>query len=162
MADADGGPLHTATVTISSNLQPTDVLAFNNNNSALYGDIQATYSNGVLTLSSSSTTATLAQWQAALRSVTYTDTAVLPNTAARTLIVSVNDGTETSAALTRSVSVTATHQTPQLGGGDAQLSYTADGKSGSTITVGDGITLGDRKNTPPTTAKVAIGGSFDA
>ncbi|KKJ08263.1 putative Ig domain-containing protein, partial [Burkholderia gladioli] len=111
---------------------------------------------------SSGATATLAQWQAALRSVTYTDTAVLPNTAARTLIVSVNDGTETSAALTRSVSVTATHQTPQLGGGDAQLSYTADGKSGSTITVGDGITLGDRNNTPPTTATVAFGGSFDA
>ncbi|QTD95634.1 DUF4347 domain-containing protein [Burkholderia anthina] len=164
LSDRDNTTFASATVQIGAGFHANeDLLAFVNDGATM-GNITASYDavHGTLTLTSAGATATLAQWQAALRSVTYTDTAVLPNTAARTLIVSVNDGTETSAALTRSVSVTATHQTPQLGGGDAQLSYTADGKSGSTITVGDGITLGDRNNTPPTTATVAFGGSFDA
>ncbi|WP_186146466.1 DUF4347 domain-containing protein [Burkholderia gladioli] len=164
LSDRDNTTFASATVQIGAGFHANeDLLAFVNDGATM-GNITASYDavHGTLTLTSAGATATLAQWQAALRSVTYTDTAVLPNTAARTLIVSVNDGTETSAALTRSVSVTATHQTPQLGGGDARLSYTADGKSGSTITVGDGITLGDRNNTPPTTATVAFGGSFDA
>ncbi|WP_369057533.1 DUF4347 domain-containing protein, partial [Burkholderia gladioli] len=96
VADADGGPLHTATVRISGNYQATDVLAFNNNNPALYGDIQATYSNGVLTLSSSSATATLAQWQAALRAVTYTSTAITPSNLSRTVTFGISDGTKSS------------------------------------------------------------------
>ncbi|MDJ1165207.1 DUF4347 domain-containing protein [Burkholderia gladioli pv. gladioli] len=164
LSDRDNTTFASATVQIGAGFHANeDLLAFVNDGATM-GNITASYDavHGTLTLTSAGATATLAQWQAALRSVTYTDTAVLPNTASRTLIVSVNDGTRTSAALTRSVSVTATHQTPQLGGGDAQLSYTADGKSGSTITVGDGITLGDRNNTPPTTATVAFGGSFDA
>ncbi|MEK6317162.1 MAG: DUF4347 domain-containing protein [Burkholderia gladioli] len=164
LTDRDNPTLASATVQIGAGFHASEDLLGFVNDGATMGNITASYDavHGTLTLTSAGATATLAQWQAALRSVTYTDTAVLPNTASRTLIVSVNDGTETSAALTRSVSVTATHQTPQLGGGDAQLSYTADGKSGATITVGDGITLGDRNNTPPTTATVAFGGSFDA
>ncbi|MGN4065834.1 DUF4347 domain-containing protein [Burkholderia gladioli] len=164
LSDRDNTTFASATVQIGAGFHAGEDLLGFVNDGATMGNITASYDavHGTLTLTSAGATATLAQWQAALRSVTYTDTAVLPNTAARTLIVSVNDGTRTSAALTRSVSVTATHQTPQLGGGDAQLSYTADGKSGSTITVGDGITLGDRNNTPPTTATVAFGGSFDA
>ncbi|WP_186178278.1 DUF4347 domain-containing protein [Burkholderia gladioli] len=164
LSDRDNASFASATVQIGAGFHANeDLLAFVNDGATM-GNITASYdaAHGTLTLTSAGATATLAQWQAALRSVTYTDTAVLPNTAARTLIVSVNDGTKTSAALTRSVSVTATHQTPQLGGGDAQLSYTADGKSGTTITVGDGITLSDRNNTPPSTATVAFGGSFDA
>ncbi|WP_186198519.1 DUF4347 domain-containing protein [Burkholderia gladioli] len=164
LSDRDNTTFASATVQIGAGFHASEDLLGFVNDGATMGNITASYDavHGTLTLTSAGATATLAQWQAALRSVTYTDTAVLPNTASRTLIVSVNDGTETSAALTRSVSVTATHQTPQLGGGDAQLSYTADGKSGATITVGDGITLGDRNNTPPTTATVAFGGSFDA
>jgi len=67
-----------------------------------------------LTLTSSSANATLAQWQAALRSITYTDTAITPNTAMRTISFAVNDGIETSTALSRDVTVTDTDQTPVL------------------------------------------------
>ncbi|GAB7534018.1 DUF4347 domain-containing protein [Burkholderia sp. 3C] len=164
LTDRDNATLASATVQIGAGFRATeDVLAFANDGATM-GNITASYdaTTGTLTLSSAGSTATLAQWQAALRSVTYTDTAVTPNTAARTVIVSVNDGVKTSAPITRTVTVTATHQTPVLGADDTQLSYTADGKTTSTVAVGTGITLTDRNGSPPTSATVSFGGSFDA
>jgi hypothetical protein len=79
-----------------------------------FGNISASYNSGtgVLTLSSSGATATLAQWQAALRAITYTDSAITPNSATRTISFSVNDGSKDSTVATRAVTVTATDQTP--------------------------------------------------
>ncbi|PRH42247.1 putative Ig domain-containing protein, partial [Burkholderia vietnamiensis] len=107
-------------------------------------------------------TATLAQWQAALRSVTYTDTAVTTDTTTRSIGFTINDGVKTSAALERSVSVTATHQTPLLGVDGTQLSYTAGGRVTVPVSVGAGITLTDLNATAPTTATIAFSGAFDA
>jgi hypothetical protein len=70
-----------ATVTIESGFQPAeDVLAL----PAPVGNITGSYSSatGVLTLSGSDTGA---NYQAALRSVTYADTATVPNTSPRSI-----------------------------------------------------------------------------
>ncbi|RQM49964.1 putative Ig domain-containing protein, partial [Burkholderia vietnamiensis] len=139
-----------------------DVLAFSNDGTM--GNITASFdaAHGTLTLVSAGGTATLAQWQAALRSVTYTDTAVTPDTTTRSIGFTINDGVKTSAALERSVSVTATHQTPLLGVDGTQLSYTAGGRVTVPVSVGAGITLTDLNATAPTTATIAFSGAFDA
>ncbi|WP_246794390.1 DUF4347 domain-containing protein [Burkholderia perseverans] len=164
LSDRDNATLASATVQIGAGFHAgEDVLAFANDGTM--GNITASYdaTTGTLTLSSADATATIAQWQAALRSVTYTDTAITPDTANRTVSVSVNDGTTTSAVYSRDVTVTATHQTLVVGVSDTAppLTYTGDGKATTVAQIGDGITLTDRNGTPPTLATVAIGAGFD-
>ncbi|WP_316795539.1 MBG domain-containing protein [Pedobacter agri] len=108
VSDSDNTTLASATVTITGNLQTAeDVLAFNNTNNTTYGNIIGNYTagSGALTLTSAGTTATLAQWQAALRTVTYTNAASSANTANRTITFRVNDGTSNSNTATKSLTV---------------------------------------------------------
>jgi hypothetical protein len=72
VSDVDStGVLSSATVTIARAITG-DTLNFSNTDSTTEGDIAlASDSNGVLVLTSSGSTATLAQWQTALESVTY-------------------------------------------------------------------------------------------
>ena len=89
--DADDVNLASATVTISGNYQNgEDVLSFTNANG-----ITASWNAGAgqLTLSGSST---VASYQAALRSVKYTNTSPNPNTATRNIAFRVSDGTNNS------------------------------------------------------------------
>ncbi|WP_321845605.1 DUF4347 domain-containing protein [Paraburkholderia bannensis] len=167
VSDLDNATLSSATVQIGAGFHAgEDVLSFANDGATM-GNITASYNatTGTLTLASSGATATLAQWQAALRSVTYTDTAAAPDTTQRTISFSVNDGTKTSAAITRTVAVTATHQTlvVSVGTGDGStLTYTANGDKTATLNLGSGVTLTDANAMPPTSATIAITGSFDA
>lgn len=74
LTDAGNSFLASATVAITGGLEDGDVLSFANTSTAAFGNIQTTGYNaatGVLTLSSSGAAATLAQWQAALQSVSY-------------------------------------------------------------------------------------------
>ncbi|MFB2120915.1 DUF4347 domain-containing protein [Parapedobacter sp. 2B3] len=108
VTDTDNTTLASATVSISGNFQSgQDVLVFTSN-PATMGNITISSNNaGVLTLTSAGATATLAQWQTALRSITYNNTSDNPNTANRTVSFVVNDGTDNSTAATKMVSVTA-------------------------------------------------------
>ncbi|MBN3802720.1 DUF4347 domain-containing protein [Paraburkholderia sp. Ac-20336] len=163
VGDRDNTTLASATVQIGTGFHAgEDVLAFTNDGATM-GNIAASYNaaTGVLTLTSTGASATLAQWQMALRSITYTDTAITPNTATRTISFTVNDGTKASIALARAVGVTATHQTLIVDGGGVTLSYTANGNAADALAVGDGITLTDRNPTPPTSATVSFSGTFD-
>jgi hypothetical protein len=92
------------------------VLGFVNTNSTTFGNITASYnsSTGVLTLTSSGATATVAQWQSALQAVTYTNSSETPNTSTRTISFVVNDGTNNSNTATKDVSVTATNDNPLI------------------------------------------------
>ncbi|MBB3259765.1 energy-converting hydrogenase Eha subunit B [Paraburkholderia bannensis] len=164
LSDRDNTTLASATVQIGAGFHAgEDVLSFVNDGTTM-GNITASYdaTHGTLTLTSAGASATLAQWQNALRSITYTDTAITPDTATRTISFSVNDGVKNSTALMRDVTVAATHQTLLIDTGSDTLSYTASGKATATITVGDNITLTDRNTTPPTSATVAFSGAFDA
>jgi Domain of unknown function (DUF4347)/SdrD B-like domain/Bacterial Ig domain len=114
VTDPDNATLPSATVAVTGNFQSgEDVLAFVNNNAASFGNIQVdSYTGGVLALSSPGATATLTQWQNALRAVTYDDSSDTPNTGNRTISFVANDGTSNSTAATKTVGVTAVNDPP--------------------------------------------------
>ena len=87
LADVDSATLTGATVSITANFAAgQDVLGFANQ-SGITGSYNA--ATGVLTLSG---TATVAQYQAALRSVTYSNSSASPSTAVRTVSFQADDG----------------------------------------------------------------------
>ncbi|MDF3123447.1 Ig-like domain-containing protein [Rheinheimera sp. 1928-s] len=107
LSDVDNANMASATISITGNLQAgQDILGFSDQNG-----ITGSYDpgTGILTLSGS---ATVAQYQAALSSVTYSNSSEDPNTSNRTISFVVNDGTGNSSASTKTVSVTAVNDTP--------------------------------------------------
>ena len=112
VADVDNATLASATVQITGNYASgEDVLGFAN---VGMGNIAGVWDadSGTLTLTSAGATATLAQWQAALRAVTYVNTSDSPSTAARTVSYTVSDGALTSNTVTSTVSVAAVNDAP--------------------------------------------------
>ncbi|MFC3197672.1 Ig-like domain-containing protein [Parapedobacter deserti] len=112
--DLDNETLASAVVAIAGNFQAgEDVLGFTNNGLTM-GNIAGSYNAGIgsLTLTSAGATATLVQWQAALRAVAYSNTSATPNTAARTVSFTVSDGVDNSAPATRTVNVVAVNTAP--------------------------------------------------
>jgi gliding motility-associated-like protein len=152
------GTLASATLAITGNLHSgEDVLAFTNNGASM-GNIAGTYdiSTGVYMLFSTGGTATAAQWQSALRSVTYTNTAVTPNTATRTVSFNVNDGTNNSNTSTRTVTVTGTDQTPILTTSGGTTAYTHP----TAVVIDNGLTVSDLDNATLSTGKVSLTSGF--
>lgn len=110
LSDIDSPNLTGATVSITTNFaNGQDVLGFTNQN-GISGSYNA--STGVLTLTG---TSTVANYQAALRSVTYRNSSENPSTAVRTISFAVDDGQATNHAsnvLTSTVNVTAVNDAP--------------------------------------------------
>ncbi len=107
VSDEEGDPVVAAVVAIDSGYTPEDVLAFENTPA-----ISANFDQGVLTLTG---TASVADYQAALRRVTYQNTSDQPSTDVRTIRFEVTDGTGgQSNALTREVVVEAVEDTLQV------------------------------------------------
>ena len=124
--DTDSATLASAKVQISGNYQNgLDVL-----NYVQVGGITGTFdaSTGTLTLTGSDT---LANYQLALRAVTFHNNSVKPDTASRTVSFAVNDGTADSNTATRSITVTAgwTEDFESYASGDDLHQLTAQGKS---------------------------------
>ncbi len=112
VADIDSANLMGATVSISANfVSGQDVLAFTDQN-GITGSWSA--ATGVLTLSGS---ATAADYQAALRSITYANTSEAPSTLTRTVSFVLNDGSANSNTGTRNIGVAAVNDAPTLGNG---------------------------------------------
>jgi hypothetical protein len=92
-------------VTISAGFEAAnDTLAFSG--TASTGDIVGSYNaaTGVLTLTSAGGKASLAQWQAALQAVTYSDSA--PGASgSRTVTFTVSDGVKTSASASNTITI---------------------------------------------------------
>lgn len=119
LSDVDDTQMAGATVTIAAGLVAGDVLGFTNQNG-----ISGSYNSGtgVLTLSG---TASVANYQAALRSVTYSTTSDNPTAGglvSRTIQFAVTDansdgvGAQTSAVVTRTIDITAVNDAPDAGG----------------------------------------------
>ncbi|WP_119681277.1 putative Ig domain-containing protein [Indioceanicola profundi] len=163
VSDLDSTTLTSATVAVTGNFQPgQDVLSFGNIDAATYGNIQASYNaaTGVLSLSSAGGTATLAQWQAALRAVTYANTSENPVTADRTVIVQVDDGGAANAVsnqVASTVRVVPVNDTPILTASVGEAAYTEDAAG---IAIDPGLSLADRDDTSMTGAVVRITGGF--
>lgn len=100
VADVDSTRLSSATVRIQSGLIPEDELVFENQN-GISGSYNRT--TGVLTLSGS---ATVAEYQAALRSITFRNTLNTMPAGTRTITFQVNDGALLSNTQSRSVVIT--------------------------------------------------------
>ena len=107
ISDLDDTHLESALVQITGNYtNGQDLLSFTTQN-GISGSWNAT--TGELTLSGS---ATLAQYEAALRSITYTNTSDNPSTATRTVSFTVNDGDANSNTQTRDITITAVNDPP--------------------------------------------------
>ncbi|MGH8464501.1 MAG: hypothetical protein ACRER5_10175, partial [Pseudomonas sp.] len=158
LSDRDNTSLDHATVSITGNFHAgQDILSFSNTSTTLFGNITSVFnmSTGVLSLSG---TATVAQWQAALEAVTFTNTAITPITATRTISFVANDGQLDSAVATRTVTVTATAQTPIVGTSGGSAEFVENGA----ISVDSGLTICDLDSTTLVYAKVKITGNFAA
>src|SRR5207249_2695789 len=131
--DADNTNLTGATVALTTNFASgQDVLGFTTQNGISGSYVAGT---GVLTLSG---TTTVANYQAALRSVTYSNSSDNPSTLTRTVSFTATDGTDTSTAATKSVSVTAVNDAPVVtttGGGT-----TAYTENGAGLAIDTGLT----------------------
>ncbi|MBF0420287.1 MAG: DUF4347 domain-containing protein, partial [Magnetococcales bacterium] len=108
VSDVDDTQSTGATVTISFGLTAGDVLDVATQN-GISGSFNA--ATGVLTLTG---TATLAQYQTALRSVTFSSTSHAPTatSASRTITWRVQDGSQSSTGVTSSISITAVNDAP--------------------------------------------------
>lgn len=133
LSDADDVFLTGATVSITGYVPGQDVLAF-----AGTGPISGSWdaSTGALTLTG---VATVADYQAALRTVTYTDTSENPNVGARSVRFVVSDGQAASAPGARAVTVTAVNDPPVA----AAETYTTEANTALTVGPAAGVLAND-------------------
>ena len=124
LTDVDNANLTGATVQITGNYASgQDVLAFSDQN-GITGSWNA--STGVLSLTGSSS---VANYQSALRSITFVNSSDNPNTVTRTVTFIVNDGALASTAATRNISVNAVNDAPVLNSASLTVS------EGQTVTL---------------------------
>ncbi|MBL1199005.1 MAG: hypothetical protein FWK04_07950 [Nostoc sp. GBBB01] len=151
VGDTDSTNFVSATVSISSGfISGEDVLAFTNQN-GITGSYNS--STGVLTLTGSST---VANYQAALRSITYNNSSDNPTTTPRTISFLVNDGSSNSTAVTRNINITAVNDAPVAVTTNSALSYTEN----ATTAIDLAITLSDLDSTNLVNATVSISSGF--
>jgi subtilase family serine protease len=155
VSDVDSMTIAGATVTISSGLVSSDdVLGFVNQN-GITGSYNA--ATGVLTLTG---TSSVANYQAALQSVTYTDTNLAPPAGIRTVTFQVDDGfanNNLSNTQSRNISVS-THVAPVLSNIETTtLAYTA-GQAPTAVT--SSLTVTDSDSATIAGATVTISAGF--
>jgi fibronectin-binding autotransporter adhesin len=105
LTDADDTNIETATITISNNhVTSEDTLAYTTN-----GTITGSFVGGVITLTGSDT---LANYIAALESITYTNSSNNPDTNTRTISWVVSDGDISSNVVTSTITITPVNDAP--------------------------------------------------
>jgi uncharacterized delta-60 repeat protein len=109
LSDADSTQLTGATIAITGGFVAGQDLLGYTTQSGITGSYDT--GTGVLTLSG---TATVAQYEAALRSVTYVNSSDAPSTTPRTVAFSAQDAWVASSTATRGVTVTAVNDAPVL------------------------------------------------
>jgi hypothetical protein len=140
VSDSDSATLASATVKITNVVASQDVLAANLK-SATTGNITASYnsSNGTLTLTSAGATATVAQFQAALRAVTYANSSASPTMTPRNVEFQVSDGTNLSNVSTSIITLGYFYVAADYNTSTKTLTLTDDvGDNGVTITLQSG------------------------
>jgi VCBS repeat-containing protein len=152
VSDADNATLTGATITITNFVTGQDVLALVNDGLTMGNIAVVTNVGGVLTLTSAGGSATTAQWQAALRAVTYSNTSDNPNTTARSVDFVVNDGLSPSNTLTSTIDITATNDVPVLATA-GNITYTENDPA---TAIDTGITVSDVDNATLTSATITI------
>ncbi|MBR7522572.1 DUF4347 domain-containing protein [Pseudomonas juntendi] len=157
ITDPDGPGISSATVSLGGNyILGEDTLGFTAN-PATMGDITGSFDamTGVLTLTSAGA-ATQAQFQEALRSVTYSNSSDTPTLSTRTALITVNDGGLDSNVVTRSITLTAVNDAPLI---SAPSNVTVTEDSASPIT---GIILNDVDSSSGTLTLTVASGALSA
>ena len=149
LSDSDSATLSRAVIAIVGNLQSSDMLLF----TAMNG-ISGSYSAGVLTLSGS---ATVAQWEAALRSIRYTNNDAGASTATRTISIVVSDGSRDSDNVTRSITVKQFDPAPVVTPSAGATAFLSKGGGSHAVAVDAGLTLSDPDSTTLASARITIG-----
>ena len=156
-SDPDSTTLAGATVKITGNLSASeDALAFTDQNG-----ISGAYNSGSGTLTLSGT-ASVAEYEAALRSVTYENGSDNPSTATRTVTFQVDDGAASdnvSDAVTRDIEITPVNDAPVVTTSPGSTSY---GSGDPAVTVDSGVTVADADDTNIESAQVRISTDFTA
>lgn len=137
LSDIDSGTLASTTVAVVGGYHAgADVLAFANDGATM-GNITASFNaaTGTLTLTSAGATASLAQWQAALRAVTYANTSDEPNGGARTISFTANDGSANSNVADRTINVTAVNDAPTTNAAQGYLNTGAATETGGLVSI---------------------------
>jgi trimeric autotransporter adhesin len=152
VADADDDDLEAARVSIASGLQSGDELVFTDQ-SGITGEYSTV--TGVLTLTG---TATVAEYEIALRSVEFRHTGDTPDPS-RSVEFVVGDGELDSAAATKSVDVIAVNDAPVVTTTAGSAAYT----EGTPATVIDSaVTATDVDDSQLEKAEVRIGAGFQS
>src|SRR5260221_50915 len=152
VTDADSTNLASATMSITGNfVTGEDVLGFTNQ-IGITGSFNAT--TGVLMLTGS---ATVANYQAALRSVTYANASTNPSTLTRTVSVVANDGTASSNTATRALTVAAANDPPVVAMTASALAF-PEGNNATIVDPGLTVTAADSVNLA--SATMSIVGNF--
>ncbi len=151
LIDLDSADITGAVVQITGNyVIGEDILDF-----TPFGNITGVFTpaNGKMTLSG---TDTVANYQAALRAITYFNTSDDPSTLSRTLTITATDGAATSTPVTDTIIVTAVDDAPVVVAGHT-LSYS----EGNPATVIDAlVTVSDDDSANLTSATVQITGNY--
>jgi large repetitive protein len=156
LTDPDSAHVNSATVQFTGNFHVgEDVLGFTSQN-GITGSYDAT--TGLLTLSGPSS---IANYEAALKSVTYFNSSDNPSAQTRTIsFAAVDDGGAASSVPgTATVSVTPVNDAPVMTGLNGTVGFT---ENGSAVVLSSGVVVSDVDSTLFTGAKVAITGGFVA
>ncbi|MEO1022732.1 MAG: DUF2341 domain-containing protein [Bacteroidota bacterium] len=154
VVDEDDTNMESATVSITSNYTSSeDTLIFADQN-GITGSFNN--SNGVLTLTGS---ASKANYQTALRSITYQNSDVNPTENTRVITFTVNDGTDNSTnSPTRSVTVVRVNNAPVLA--DIESSSATFVASGSPIKITSALSITDFDDLNMESATVQVTGNY--
>ena len=152
--DIDDVNIESATVTISGNFTANDVLNFTDQNGIIsnYDTV-----NGILTLSGS---ASLADYQAALQSITYDNTSDNPSDLTRTVSFQINDGEVNSNTVSRDINFTAVNDAPTLSSIEAMPAFYTEGSSAVGITAN--LSIEDLDDINIESASISISNNFAA
>ena len=159
LSDADHLRLGRATVRIADQYAAgQELLSFTPTRST--GNIAGSFdaATGTLTLSSAGATATVAQFQAALRGVRYRNTSLTPTAASRAIEFRVDDGIELSDALATLITIRKSGVAPTLGG-IVPVAYT---EQAAPMMIGPGVTLLDADGVTIPFATVQISRNYVA
>ena len=150
--DLDDVNIESSIVAISGNLVTGDILNFANQN-GINGNYNA--ANGTLTLTGS---ASLSDYQAALRSITYENTGDDPSDLTRTVSILISDGDDDSNIVSRDINIIAVNDAPTLSNIEAvPASYT---EGGSAVGITGNLSLDDLDDINIESAVVSISNNF--
>ena len=155
VSDVDDINIDGATIVITSNFATgEDVLNFTDQSGII-----GIYDNntGVLTLTGS---ATLAQYQTALQSVTYQNISNDPSDLTRSISFTINDGDDSSNVTTRDIDLTAVNDAPTLSAIETQPALFTENAAPLDIT--NNLTLTDVDDSNIESATVSITSNFVA